>query len=199
MHGITMSKSKKKIGIKSDGLFDDVIVSRPRIYDKKIVKKAATIMANRICDYFISDDEPSEVFEDERDNLIEFFIDNHHLVDGYELAKHLEYEGWVANAELVNELDGLYLTINGIHRECVKGWVDEFHVRPALEKGDRIEFVLKNNSGHNYESDTAENEPMHGVIRSIHSETGEYSVDTEDGHCMVYPFEDVFYEKVQQG
>lgn len=59
-------------------------------------------------------------------------------MDGYELAKSLENDGWYADIMLASRLDNMDLIVWEIHRDKCREWVEKYNITPPLKCGTKI-------------------------------------------------------------
>lgn len=59
-------------------------------------------------------------------------------MDGYELAKELEHDGYNIRAADVEELDCMSNAVDDLHRAAEKKWVEENNIQPPLPIGTTI-------------------------------------------------------------
>lgn len=65
-------------------------------------------------------------------------------VDGYQIARHLDGEGWVPDVHLVDILDFALAHQMKAHKELVKRWVIQNGIKPLWAVGAKIKFKRRN-------------------------------------------------------
>jgi hypothetical protein len=116
------------------------------------------------------------------------------LMDGYEIAKELDDDGWFnINSELVEILDKAYWNAKNAHRELIKKWIVENNITNQFNVGDVVTVNRK------YKK------PVQGEIIDMNKDEATYSVFCESlGHirkeegkmragttAIIVPFEQV--------
>ena len=103
-------------------------VPRP-VVDKEIIKAAALRTAQTASN--IAEGYVREL----ADSITEHY---RQYMDGFELAKELDQEGWEVNTIFVEDMDEMYNNVRNLHREACIRWAEENSIEPPFPAGTEI-------------------------------------------------------------
>lgn len=139
---------------------------RPRGTDRDVLERAANKFAERMHTQW-SD------YSKEKWAKALMKIYSPHL-DGYELAKEIEREGFCPDVEMVNELDSFDYEVSTARRQAEAEWVKNIGFTPEFAIGDEVDMGV---SSHR---------PEHGVVTGIRHESAEYEVKAHGDDRATY-------------
>lgn len=109
-------------------IMKEVIPSRPSL-SKEIIEQAV----NKVIS------ENKSIFHDIDDYGIEDIVEKYHYgMDGYEIAKKLDDNGWEMNLEIANALDEIGYNVKSILSELEWEWQKEYNIQQQFEIGTKI-------------------------------------------------------------
>ena len=104
------------------------IPKRPTWPDDYVVRKAAELLAPKLKAWLVECDKHDDTPLDDIVNDLAKAMDWH--TDGYELAKNLEREGWMPDAQMVEVLESAAFAKHDAVAFMCKEWVKAYGVQP---------------------------------------------------------------------
>lgn len=146
-------------------------MNRPNRFSEDIIAKIADALLPKVLRWM---DEPEANESAVRKDLLDI-LDTHNI-DGYQLARELDYLGWSVDAELVTILDEVSFILYNTVSQAEKVWVLANSIKPEFSVGDKVQ-----RSGY---KDV-------GTITSIAEDKGYYGIRFADGKEYLVVYENV--------
>lgn len=130
--------------------------SRPKVTDRAITSVAAAAMLPALAEW------NGEPLTDEEVASVLRLLPGMAYSDTYEMAREFERDGWDANSELVNTLEGWDYVLRNAHHTAVREWMTTNDVRPRFAAGAAVNVPREQN--------------MTGEVASVDEQRGTYTV-----------------------